>query len=83
MLTNTPVLAHEAKLLESVQSFSRNVSPKDCAEVLETLFLEWLGSDSCDCTSRDFRSTVAHSYKELRSLLELIDQNSRMEVGHD
>jgi hypothetical protein len=83
MFTKSPVLANEAKLIQSVQDFSHNVCPKDCNEILDTLFFEWLGSESCDCTSPGFRSEVAHTYKELKNLLSIIDQNSKGEVSND
>jgi hypothetical protein len=80
MIVNIPSLTNEVKILETVKQFTSSVDTKDCNEILDTLFFEWLGSESCDCTSPGFRYEVAHTYKELKNLLSIIDQNSKGEV---
>ena len=83
MFTNTPLLDREAKILDTVQSFTRNISADDCAEVLDELFFEWVGSDASSDTSRDYRSRVAFAYRQMKSLLCEINTNSSQEVAHD
>ena len=80
---NTPLLAHEAVLLDSVREFTRNADPKDCQSLLEELFLHFVSSEASDDMDSSGRAHVVHSYRMLKSLLTTIAQNSKMEVAHD
>ena len=80
---NTPLLAHEAVLLDSVREFTKNADPKDCQSILDELFFNFVSSEASDNMDSSGRAHLVHSYRMLKSLLTTIEQNSKMEVSHD
>lgn len=72
---NIPILGREEKILQSVQLFTKQVEVPECSSVLDDLFFEWIGSESCDSTDSEYRSKVVYNYRILKSLLTCINSN--------
>jgi hypothetical protein len=81
MFTSTPMMAYEAEIIKSVKEFTTTVGAKPCIEVLETLLLDWISSESSDDTPSEYRAHVVSCYLEMRKLMEKV--TVRAEVSHD
>lgn len=80
MLTNTPLFTYEAEILNSVKDFNSNIGQNDCSKVLETLFMDWISSESSNDTTNNYRSHVVSCYLEMQNLMSRV--NVRGEVSH-
>jgi hypothetical protein len=74
MLNNT----NQATNLASqsiIENFVSKVDPKECAEVLDDLFFEWVGSEVSDGTFSEYRASVVHVYRQIKDLLSKMESN--------
>ena len=80
MFTNTNQAA-PAATPTVFTNFVRNIDPRQCSEVLDELFFEWVGSEGSDDTGSEYRASVVHIYRQMKDLLLGIEKSQ--EVNHD